>query len=230
MPIDRLLQNSKLEPAAQKALRLAFIRALRLLGLVDRNDPVCEIVACKIMEIGATGVSDPIAISDIAVRQLSAFIALEKKPLRAARQPHRSLTSSPTIPGRSEYAVGDSKAKKPQPGGMGWGRVECETALHTSKCAARQFPQKQVVPRDFRNHAEASGIDSSLSGLSRKPNPGRQPRVGLAAPVNGAPIWAGAVLRRNYPPICRGLDGGSRPPIARTVVRPRELRSAGLCF
>ena len=82
MPIDRLLQNSKLEPAAQKALRLAFIRTLRLLGLVDRNDPVCEIVACKIVEIGATGASDPIAISDIAVRQLSAFIADRKKPLQ----------------------------------------------------------------------------------------------------------------------------------------------------
>ena len=78
MPIDRLLQNGQLEPAAQKALRLAFFRALRLLGLVDRNDPVCEIVACKIMEIAATGTSDLIAISDIAVRQLSAFIGDRK--------------------------------------------------------------------------------------------------------------------------------------------------------
>jgi hypothetical protein len=78
MPIDRLLQNRELEPAVQKVLRLAFVRALRLLGLVDRNDPVCEIVAYKIMEIGATGVGDPIAISDIAVRQLSAFIADRK--------------------------------------------------------------------------------------------------------------------------------------------------------
>jgi hypothetical protein len=49
-----------------------------LLGLVDRNYPVCEIVACKIMEIGATGASDPIAISDTAVRQLSAFMRIEK--------------------------------------------------------------------------------------------------------------------------------------------------------
>ena len=89
MPIDRLLQNSKLEPAAQKALRLAFIRALRLLGLVDRNDPICEIVACKIVEIGATGVSDPIAISDIAVGQLSAFIA--DRSNRAARHTRRAV-------------------------------------------------------------------------------------------------------------------------------------------
>ena len=98
MPIDRLLQNSKLEPAAQKALRLAFIRALRLLGLVDRNDPVCEIVACKIMEIGATGVSDPIAISDIAVRQLSAFIAVKKNRSDRAGRRLRELGRVPNQP------------------------------------------------------------------------------------------------------------------------------------
>ena len=80
MSIARLLQDSALEPAVHEGLRLAFSGTLRLLGLVDRNDPVCEIVACKIVEIGATGASDPIAISDIAVRQLSAFIADRKKP------------------------------------------------------------------------------------------------------------------------------------------------------
>ena len=82
MSIARLLQDSALEPAVHEGLRLAFSGTLRLLGLVDRNDPVCEIVACKIVEIGATGASDPIAISDIAVRQLSAFIADRKKPLQ----------------------------------------------------------------------------------------------------------------------------------------------------
>ena len=87
MPIARLLQNSNLGPAEREILNVAFIRALRLLHLVDRNDPVCEIVACKIMEIGATGASDPIAISDIAVRQLSAFIADRKKPVQSRRDP-----------------------------------------------------------------------------------------------------------------------------------------------
>jgi uncharacterized protein VirK/YbjX len=94
MPIDRLLQNSKLEPAAQKALRLAFIRALRLLGLVDRNDPVCGIVACKIVEIGATGASDPIAISDIAVRQLSALVPLPPSRLPMPAEPMSLLRAA----------------------------------------------------------------------------------------------------------------------------------------
>jgi len=70
MPINRLLQNSKLEPAEREVLNLAFIRALRLLHLVDRNDPVCEIVARKVIEIGATGAGDPVVISEIAVRKL----------------------------------------------------------------------------------------------------------------------------------------------------------------
>lgn len=40
------------------------------LCLVDRNDPIAEIVAKKIIEIGATGVRDPAEISRLAVEQL----------------------------------------------------------------------------------------------------------------------------------------------------------------
>ena len=77
MPINRLLQNSKLGPAEREVLNLAFIRALRLLHLKDRSDPICEIVARKIIEIGATGASDPVAISEIAARQLALSCAGE---------------------------------------------------------------------------------------------------------------------------------------------------------
>jgi hypothetical protein len=77
MPINRLLQNSKLEPAEREVLNLAYIRALRLLHLKDRSDPVCEIVARKIIEIGASGASDPLAISEIAARQLALSCADE---------------------------------------------------------------------------------------------------------------------------------------------------------
>ena len=77
MPINRLLQNSKLEPAEREVLNLAFIRALRLLHLKDRSDPICEIVARKIIEIGATGAGDPVVISEIAARQLALSCAGE---------------------------------------------------------------------------------------------------------------------------------------------------------
>ena len=77
MPINRLLQNSKLEPAEREVLNLAYIRALRLLHLKDRSDPVCEIVARKIVEIGATAAGDPVVISEIAARQLALSCAGE---------------------------------------------------------------------------------------------------------------------------------------------------------
>jgi hypothetical protein len=92
VPITRLLQNSNLGPAEQEILNLAFIRALRLLHLVDRNDPICEIVARKIMEIGATGASDSVAISEIAARQLGddyggSTEVLVPKPARSSDKP-----------------------------------------------------------------------------------------------------------------------------------------------
>jgi hypothetical protein len=77
MPINRLLQSSKLEPAQRETLILAFNRALRLLHLKDRSDPICEIVARKIIEIGATGAGDPVTISEIAARQLALSCAGE---------------------------------------------------------------------------------------------------------------------------------------------------------
>jgi hypothetical protein len=40
------------------------------LNLVDRNDPICEIVARKVIEIGSRGASDAVAIAEIAYRQL----------------------------------------------------------------------------------------------------------------------------------------------------------------
>ncbi len=70
MPITRFLIDSNLTPEQRHVLELAFNAALRKLNLVDRNDPVCEIVARKVAEIGASGVTDAVAISEIAFRQL----------------------------------------------------------------------------------------------------------------------------------------------------------------
>jgi hypothetical protein len=40
------------------------------LHLIDRDDPVCEIIARKVIEIDASGTHDPKAISEIAVKRL----------------------------------------------------------------------------------------------------------------------------------------------------------------
>jgi hypothetical protein len=70
MPINRLLKSSMLPPDEVAILNRAFDKALRGLGLVDRNDPITEIVARKIIDVGATGVRDPARIAEIAVREL----------------------------------------------------------------------------------------------------------------------------------------------------------------
>lgn len=71
MPIRRLLQESKLEPGEIEILTRAFDHALHSLSLVDRrDDPLADLVARKILEVGAIGVRDPAEISRIAVKQL----------------------------------------------------------------------------------------------------------------------------------------------------------------
>ena len=70
MPIRRFLSGISLEPQEIEQLNRAYKAALRSLSLVDRNDPVVEIVAKKIIEIGQTGVRDPTQISHRALKEL----------------------------------------------------------------------------------------------------------------------------------------------------------------
>jgi hypothetical protein len=70
MPINRLIQGSTLTPKEIERLRTAFDAALRRLHLVDRNDPICEIVARKVVQIGADGTRNPQEIASIAVKEL----------------------------------------------------------------------------------------------------------------------------------------------------------------
>ncbi|OKO87557.1 hypothetical protein AC629_13450 [Bradyrhizobium sp. NAS80.1] len=69
MPIRRLLRDSKLTPQEIDRLDEAYAFALRSLDLVDRNDPLTEIVARKIIEIGAS-VHDPAEIAKTALKEL----------------------------------------------------------------------------------------------------------------------------------------------------------------
>lgn len=59
MPIRRMLQNESLEPQEVERLATAYDMALRALHLVDRNDPLTEIVARKIIEVARSGERDP---------------------------------------------------------------------------------------------------------------------------------------------------------------------------
>ena len=69
MPIRRLLEGSGLAPDEVKNLCQAYDNALHTLHLVDRNDPITEMVARKIIEVGKAG-GDPAEIARIAVKAL----------------------------------------------------------------------------------------------------------------------------------------------------------------
>ncbi|WGS22472.1 MULTISPECIES: hypothetical protein [unclassified Bradyrhizobium] len=70
MPINRVLKTGKYTPEEIEILNKAFDLALRSMGLVDRNDPLCEMVARKVIEAGATGMSEPKEIADTAVARI----------------------------------------------------------------------------------------------------------------------------------------------------------------
>jgi hypothetical protein len=71
MPINRLLKDSKLEPEKVERLNRAYSYALRKLRLVDRDDPIVDIIAKKIIEVGtATGARDVEQIADAVIEQL----------------------------------------------------------------------------------------------------------------------------------------------------------------
>jgi hypothetical protein len=67
VPIYRLLQNSAFEPEHVQAMEQAFEETLAQLGLVDRADPLVELVARKIIELGQQGERDPKRFRDLAV-------------------------------------------------------------------------------------------------------------------------------------------------------------------
>jgi hypothetical protein len=70
MPINRLLANTALAPGERERLNEAYELTLRKVGLVDRNDPLTEIIAKKIIEIGRSGDFTPEQISRLAIEAL----------------------------------------------------------------------------------------------------------------------------------------------------------------
>lgn len=71
MAIYKLLKDSPLEPELIRRLEAAYEKTLRTIGLVDRDDPITEMVGRKIIEIAQTGVQDPAQLSAMALREIS---------------------------------------------------------------------------------------------------------------------------------------------------------------
>ena len=70
MPIHRLLQRMPMEPEEISRLVTAYEQALRGIGLVDRNDPLSEMVAKRVIKIAQSGVRDPTDIAALAIVEL----------------------------------------------------------------------------------------------------------------------------------------------------------------
>lgn len=70
MAIYRLLQNSTMEPELISRITAAYEQALHTLCVVDRDDPLTEMIAKKIIKVAQTGVHDPAQISAQAIREL----------------------------------------------------------------------------------------------------------------------------------------------------------------
>jgi len=70
MAIYRLFQNTPLGPEEINRLADAYERTLKALSLKERDDPLTQLIAKKIFEIGQTRIEDPKQISKLAIKQL----------------------------------------------------------------------------------------------------------------------------------------------------------------
>ena len=70
VPIQRLLQQAAFAPEEVKHLSAAYDAALEMLRLKDRTDPVCELIAAKIIQVYRLGERDPPKICARAIKEL----------------------------------------------------------------------------------------------------------------------------------------------------------------
>jgi hypothetical protein len=70
MPLNQLLKGGKHTPEKIELLNKAFDQALHLLGVLDRDDPLCRMVARDVIDICASGISDPRKIAGLAVERM----------------------------------------------------------------------------------------------------------------------------------------------------------------
>jgi hypothetical protein len=96
------------------------------LSLIDRNDPICEIVAYKVIEIDKAGTHDPQEIANLAAKQFGHFVLgrLRSGPLAVfpiyVRNPTATSTNDGDCPQLPPSYFGCSVAKRTDPA-PAWG-------------------------------------------------------------------------------------------------------------
>jgi hypothetical protein len=71
MPITPFLAGRSFEPETLKCMGEAFETVREKLGLKDRTDPFCQIVAEKVMAYTGPNDRDPIVIADRVLQSIS---------------------------------------------------------------------------------------------------------------------------------------------------------------
>jgi hypothetical protein len=74
MPLSRLLEGGAFDQSDINRMGAAYEAALQLLRLYDKDDPLCELVARKIIEVMQSGVRDPSHLCAKALRELGVTI------------------------------------------------------------------------------------------------------------------------------------------------------------
>ena len=70
MAIYKLIRNTVFEPKDIERLVAAYEQTLLALRLKDRDDPITQLVAEKIIAIGRLGIEDPAEISKLTLKEL----------------------------------------------------------------------------------------------------------------------------------------------------------------
>jgi hypothetical protein len=70
LAIYRLLKDCPLAPDVISRIMAAYEQALHTLCVKDRDDPLTEMIAKKIIKITQTGVHDPAKIAALAIKEL----------------------------------------------------------------------------------------------------------------------------------------------------------------
>jgi hypothetical protein len=68
MPIHRLLNQGAFEPEDIATMAEVFEDVLKTLDLVDRTDPITELVAKKVIELVQSGVRDPVRLRELTLK------------------------------------------------------------------------------------------------------------------------------------------------------------------
>jgi hypothetical protein len=71
MPIQKLLATADFTTEQRHVFELAFNNTLRKLSLVDRDDPLCEMIAKRVVEAGLTGPCNAVAITELVLKDFS---------------------------------------------------------------------------------------------------------------------------------------------------------------